>query len=61
MTILHSSDVSSKFLNIAIFLYEPLKGKMMYIFQETLYKGLYSIITPRSMNRQNGDSQSYQY
>lgn len=61
MTTLHLSDVSSKFLNIATFLYEPLKGKMMYIFQETLYKGLYSIITPRSINRQNGESESYLY
>lgn len=51
MTILHLSDVSSKFLNITTFLNEPLRGRMVYKFHEKLYNGLYSIITPRSMNR----------
>jgi len=61
MTILYLSDASSKFLKITIFLNEPLRGRMVYKFHEKLYNVLYSTITPRSMNRQNGWSHSNWY
>jgi hypothetical protein len=61
MAILYLSDAFLKPLSITIFLNEPLKGKMVYVFHEKVYKGLHSIKTQRSMNRQNGESHSNQY